>query len=404
MKTTLMRTISLLIVAIMITLTLALPAFAATKANNYGFIWQDDETSTWYIQYYKYNSSEKAYEISDYAYLKKSTLYDKSGNIISENVKSMSDTASTTVAFDENANLYFITKSGDVCKMEHSTDATYAKNSKLVGPKFTLNADDLLSGVNLTFTGSYSRNDENDTDDTKTETEVKSDKNYVKTYAFNGDPTKTAYDAYKDGKVIISVYCKGSNVWNQTSGNLLSSTCIGAKFVGYTKDYFTIMYDLDGTVYCFPYGDWSVAFPISLDEEIKSYQKDINGFVKSITTSKKTYNLESLMEEYGCEQPISYVENSTTKSVGYNSFDEVVSTLEKKNNYLYWNGEKLCNSYKPTFFGLLVDDGSPVWISNNNLYRFNLETGESVLVKQNVVQLRYNDNGFVYQYRMSTKN
>lgn len=403
----------MLIVILMFSFSTTAFAASGSKVDPYGYTWLDETNGTWYFQYYEYDSSDKVYSVVDYAYLKGNKLYDKNSKLISSNIRAMDDDTSLetspTVAFYKGY-LYFITNDGDVCRMSSSTASTYSKASDVSNAKtFTLDADWLGHKVgskkltSMTFSGSYERGSDS-SGNTGNVTQKKG--NYVLTSAFPGDPTKLVYDAYYNDELFISVHCKNANVWLETEQLLLSETCVGAKFVGYSHDYFTILYDQDGTVYAFAYGDYQKALPISLGEEIMSYKKDSNGFIESITTSKNTYNLDKLLDDYGYDDvlwkmDVSYVENSTTKSVAYNESDEALAKVKKSNNYLYFGDTKLKNSYKCTYFGF-TEDSNPVWINRNGeLYYY--ENGTTYLVQKNVTRLRYDADGFAYEYKVGTK-
>lgn len=414
MKRTMARLASVMLMVVLLLSMATTTTFAASgsKTDPYGFVWLDETNDIWYFQYYVYNSRERAYEIEDYAYLKGNKLYDSEGDRISSSVRAMDDdydeADKPTVCF-LNGNLYFIGTNGKVCKMSSSTASTYSVASSVTNAKyFELDADELGSRVSskyltsLSFSGKYDRDGSNNNNTSGNESEKSG--NYVLTYAYNGDPTKIAYDAYKDDELLISVYCKNSNVWVQTEGLLLSETCVGAKFVGYSHDYFTILYDLDGTVYAFAHDNFDKALPISLGEEIMSYKKDEDGFVESITTTRKTYDLDDLLDDYGYSdytKDISYVKNTSTRSRAFTEYDEVIHTLSKSNNYLYWNDKKLSNSYNCTYLGI-TEDGYPVWINSAGaLYYYNGST--SKLIASNVTLLRYDKDGFAYEYKVGTK-
>lgn len=400
--------------ALIMVIAMTTPAFAAGgKTDPYGFVWLDESTDIWHFQYYTYDKSEKSYMIKDSASLDGNKLYDVKGNLILSTVRAMDDDCSEasnpTVCF-AGGKLYFITKDGIVCRMNSSTDSSYSKTSSVSNAKtFVLDADDLGSKVSskklssLTFSGSYNRDNKVTSGSTPTiNTEKKG--NYVLTHAVSNDPSKIAYDAYLDGKLIISIYCKNSNVWVETEQLLISDTCVGAKFVGYSHNYYTILYDLDGTVYAFAHDNFNKALPISLGEEIMSYKKDDNGFVESITTSRKTYNLDELLKNYGYTEDvddISYVKNTSSKCTGYSAYDKSVATLKKSNNYLYWNDAKLNHSYRSTYLGI-TKEGYPVWInSDGDLYYHN--GTKTKFVAENVTLLRYDIDGFAYEYKVGSK-
>ena len=400
-----MKKFTALLLTVVMILLAATPVLAASgaKTDPYGFTWLDETTDIWYFQYYVYDEDEEAYTIEDYAYLDGNKLYDKKGDLILSTVYAMDDVQKVanqpTVAFYD-GELYFITKTGEVCHMEDSTDSKYSKNTSVSSAKyFTLDADGIGTKVSskklssLTFSGSYSRNS-NSSGSTSFDED-----GYVKQYAYQGDPEKVAYDAYYDDELLLSVYCKGSNVWLETESKLLSDSCVGAKFVGYSDEYSIILYDTDGSIYYFLYNQYNRAYTISLGEEIMYFTKDTNGFIDSITTNKKTYELDDIIDEdeyYEDLLDISYVENSTNKSIAYQDKSTIVATLEKKSYYLYWEDERLSNSYKPSYFGI-SEEGYPVWINNSgDLYYYN--GNKSVLIEEDVTRVRYDDDGFVYKY------
>lgn len=392
-------------------------AFAASGAKDdpYGYTWLDESTDIWYFQYYRAPDGDNVYSVVDFAYLSGNTLYDANSQIISKSVRAMDDNPSLdtkpTVAFYK-GNLYFLTTNGELCKMESSTETTYSESKTAPSAKyFTLDADGLGYKVgstklsSLSFSGSYAR--DNATTGGNVSNPTDKEGNFILTYAYPGDPLKVCYDAYRDDKVILTVQCKNANVWLPNEQILLSDTCVGAKFVGFSTNYDTILYDQDGTVYAFAYGEYDRPFPISLGEEIKYYEKDENGFIESITTSRKTYNLEDLFKEYNYDdfvwKQFEYAKNTTSKSVAYNDDGDVIATLKKSNKYLYFDDIKLSQSYNPTYFGF-TDSGNAAWINNDgDLYVFEHSSNTIYLIKRDVTRLRYNDNGFVYQYTVGTK-
>lgn len=414
----LFKNLTSLVLVLVCLFTFATPTFAAsgTKDDPYGYTWIDESSGTWYFQYYNVPNGKKVYSVVDYVYLKGNILYASNSKIISKNVRSMDANPNLdtkpTVAF-YNGNLYFITTNGELCKMTTSTAKTYSKaNQELSAKYFTLDANALGSKIgtkklsSMSFNGSYATSSTTPSVTVPNTTNKKG--NFILTYAYPGDPLKVCYDAYKDDKLLLSVYCKNANVWLETEQLLLSETCVGAKFVGFSHNYHTILYDQDGTVYAFAYGNYKKALPISLGEEIMSYKKDDKGFVESITTSKKTYNLDSLLKEYDEDDfvwvnDLKSVTNSTNKSVLYNKNEKVVATLKKSNKNLYYENIKLPESYNPTYFGF-TQSGNAVWINNaSELYYINTDTKVIYLVKDSVSRLRYDDNGFAYQYKVGNK-
>ena len=435
MKKTLRLLSLMLTLALTLSLFATIPASAAYggKTDPYGYTWLDENEDIWYFQYYKY-SSRDGYTITDYAYLDGSKLYDSKGKLILANIMSMdndSDEATQPTVAYFNGKLYFITKSGEVCQMDKSTDTKYKKTTNVSNAKyFVLDADDLATKVytsytssninSLSFTGSYSRN--SSSSNTGSNSGSNKSGNYVLTYAYNGDPTKTAYDAYYDDELLISIYCKGSNVWVETEDLLLSESCVGAKFVGYSSDYLTILYDLDGTIFCYPYNDFDTALPISLGEELMSYKKDSDGFIESITTSRRTYDLEDLLEDYGYDEywdedewdddwddddddeiydNIKYVTRTTSYAKAYKNNSTLLATIKKSSNYLYYEDIKLEESYKATYFSF-TEEGYPVWINNSGELWYYNGSREKQL-DDDVTLIQYDSDGFAYKYKAGNK-
>ena len=69
MKKTLVRVASMILVMAALLCSASVTAFAATKNDPYGFVWLDEATDKWNVQYYEYDSSEKAYSPVDYVTL-----------------------------------------------------------------------------------------------------------------------------------------------------------------------------------------------------------------------------------------------------------------------------------------------------------------------------------------------
>ena len=403
-----------LVLACMFSISTTAFAASGVKDDPYGYTWLDENSDIWYFQYYRAPDGDNVYSVVDYAYLKGNTLYDSNSKIISKSVRAMDDNpnlyAKPTVAYYD-GKLYFLTTNNELCKMDSSTSKKYSKATSTPSAKyFTLDADGLGYQVgskklsSFGFTGSYNRADASGNNSNQTETKG----NYIRTYAYPGDPLKVCYDAYKNDKIILSVYCKNANVWCESHQTLLSDTCVGAKFVGFSTNYDTILYDQDGTVYAFAFGNYEKAYPISLGEEIMSYKKDANGFVESITTSRNTYLLRDLLEKYAYEDylwadHIEYVENSTNKSIAYNINDDELVTLKKNNLYLHFEDVKLAHSYNSTYFGI-TSSGNAVWInSKSDMYYFDHESNTIYFVNHNVTRFRYDSDGFVYQYKIGNK-
>ena len=401
-----------LVLACMFSISTTAFAASGVKDDPYGYTWLDENSDIWYFQYYRAPKGDNVYSVVDFAYLKGNTLYDSNSKIISKSVRAMDDDPNLyvkpTVAYYD-GKLYFLTTNNELCRMDSSTSSKYTKATSAPSAKyFTLDADGLGYQVGSKKLSSFNFKASSNTNNGNTSNQPDKNGNFIRTYAYPGDPLKVCYDAYKNNKLVVSVYCKNANVWCESHQTLLSETCVGAKFVGFSTNYDTILYDQDGTVYAFAYGNYKKAYPISLGEEIMSYKKDANGFVESITTSRNTYLLSDLLEKYAYTDylwadHIEYVENSTSKSVAYNINDDELVTLKKSNLYLHFEGVKLAHSYNPTYLGF-TNSGNAVWInSKSDMYYFDHESNTIYFVNHKVTRLRYDSNGFVYQYTIGSK-
>lgn len=378
------------------------PSFAAGgKTDPYVYAFEDDISSITYVQFYRYLPEETAYTITDYVTVKGNQLTDKSGKVISTIVRPMT-TDKPTVGFTATGELVFITTSGKLIKLNSSTSAVYQMATEVSNvTALVCDSDDIVSKVgtkpiaNLTFSTTYLRGD--CIVDTSKPTPDTSKQSCVKTYV-KTDTMSVVHDVYHNDVLLLSTICRNSNVWSVTRQQLLSDTCIGAKFVGYSRNFDTILSDLDGTVYCFPYHDFSKALPISLGEEIMSVSKDECGFITAITTSRKTYDLTTLLST---ANHITWVKNTTQKTTSFDNTDTKVDTLEKVDNYLFWNGTKLENSYSATYFGI-SRLGYPVWINSVGELRYYNGIANQLIVAKATL-LRYNESGFAHQYKVNAK-
>lgn len=368
----------------------------------YGFLFTDDNTGYWHVQYYELDK-KNTFVVSDGVELRKSTLYTEVTNKRLMDSVSAPSEAYPTVAYDRSGRLYVITKDGSVRRMDASTCTTYSVAKDVKGKYFVLNEDDLAIKVktssktitlsDLSFKGSYSIVD-------GSEVTTPSKGNKIETQA-RGDGG-VIYNAYKDGKVILKVQCKDSNVWLETYSKLLSDTCVGAKFVGFSCNYAALLLDTDGTLYCFPYGQYDRAQTISLQEKVIKYNKDSSGFIYSVETDRSTYLFDKLFNDKVSSQKITYVSNNVkTGSIAYLD-TKVVGTLSLADGSLKWNGSKLNHSKSPSYFGIM-SNGNPVWISGGDLYCYD---GRNIVCgKSNVTRLQYAANGCAESYFIgSTKH
>lgn len=439
-----------ILLAVVMTLTLlSTTAFAAVKKSSYGWIflpnfdtedWEDENWEslfdgyTWYAQYYKYQQNESAHEPTDYAHLRGNNLLDKKGKLIYNDVKEMetefdNDTDMqayaedhSTFGFDKNGYFYFITEDGQIAFMKKTTDTTYQIAKSISNAKyFEIDGNELITKVvysnndsstqitKLTFSGSKKRSQKfssSPTDNLPDEA--------VFNFVYDNDQAKIGYVALYDGEPLIEIYAKANNVWVESENFLLSDSSVGPKFVAFSKGYQTVRYEADGYLHITPYGMWNKTFKIKISQEIMSFKKDDNGFLEYIVTSNKTYDFQELLEENGYDrydfdgdvddddddifiENISYVERSSSKAVAYQSNGTKLATITKQNNYLYYDGSKLENSYKASYFSFTKAEGYIVWINNNDeLYYYDGNVVDQL--DEDVDSIIYNSKKFATEY------
>lgn len=391
---------------VMMTVSLVPTAFAA-DTSPYVYNWKDDVTGLQHVQYYEQDVVNGTINISDRVSLKGNTLYDMAGITIATDVKEWSD-AQPTVGINDTG-LFFISKDGELRFMKHSTDQTYA-TSTFSAAYLELDVESkALSARNgrvssalkdLTFTGSNKRKD--DPSVTKGA--------YVKSTAVEGDPEKIAYLAYANDKLFLTTYCRASNVWQQDFKKLLSSTCKGAKFCGYTSNYSIYLYNISGTVYEFKYSDgYTTAYTVLTGETVYMFERNSAGFISKIVTNKGSHDVGTVVTvpttppanpgNPGNGTPsnptpgasVTSVRNFLTKSMAYNGA-ALVGTLVKDSNGLSWQGTALANSSGTNDFGVSAS-GVPFWVLSGKAYAY--QNGASNVVADGVAQLVFDNDGRV---------
>ncbi len=304
-----MRKILTLVIVLLSTCLVTIPATsisAASKTTPYGFVWQDDNTSDWNIQYYTYNYNDGGYMISDRVVLSGTKLYDKNGDEIVSNVETFSNEKKPTVIFKD-SKLYFILSDGTIGKMTSSTSSNYSVTTvKYNNGYFTLDDNDIGESVrttnskstslnNLSFKSTKRRVDGGTISNSSSSNDNRS-KNRVDMYSYDDD--RIAYEAFKNGRSVHLVICKDHNVWSEKNQKLISDSCVGAKFVGFTREYTTVLYSNAGYLYYYLDNDTNYASPKKVRVgEILEFGKDSNGFITQITDSKRTQSIGKFIDE-----------------------------------------------------------------------------------------------------------
>lgn len=399
-----------MLLAVLAVLSLTCTAFAA-DTSSYVYVWTDDNTKLLHVQHYAYDVVGNYMDIDDRVTVKGNSLYDMAGVLIANDIMSYADNK-PTVALNNNG-LYFLSKDGELRYMEHSTDQTYSV-ANVTADYINLDVESMAVSVtagrkswnlrDLTFSGNYKR----------TDNPAVTNGAYVKSYAFEGDPEKIGYDAYANGKRLLTTYCRISNVWQNDYQVLLSSTCKGAKFCGYTSAYSIMLYDMaTKTVYEFKLADkFKTAYAIIKGETVYMFERNDAGFISAIVTDKKTHTVSTTVTNPTAPAPgtnngngnnggnnsgntnatgnITSVRNFLDKSMAYQD-KNLYGTLSYANGSLSWKGTVIYNGNDVVDFGVTKSGAVVFTKSNGDTYVNRAGTNERVATS--VSQVVYDDNG-----------
>lgn len=397
------KMISFLLAALVV-LSLTVTAFAA-DTSSYVYTWVDSNTQLQHVQHYSYDIVGNYMTVDDRITMKNNSLYDMSGVLIANDVMSYTDNK-PTVAMSNNG-LYFLSKDGELRFMSHSTDQTY-KVANVTADYINLDIESLAVSVtsgrkswnlrDLTFSGNYKRTDD----------PAVTNGAYVKSYADKDDPERIGYDAYSNGKRLLTTFCRIGNVWQNDYQRLLTSTCKGAKFTGYTSAYSIMLYDMSTkTVYEFKLNDqFKTAYAILKGETVYMFERNDAGFVSAIVTDKGTHAVSTTVTNptapattpntgnnggsNNATDNITSVRNFLDKSMAYQD-KNLYGTLSYANGSLSWKGTVIYTGNDVVDFGVTKSGAAVFTLKNGDTYVNRAGTNERVATS--VSQVVYDDNG-----------
>lgn len=391
-----------LVLAMLIALVGITPATVAEAATYMPYVhqWVDSNTGLTHVQYYDYTAKTNEYQIADRITIKGNTLYDMSGLLIMNDVATYTKNK-PTVTFRADG-MYVISTTGEVRRMENSLKNTYSVAQFSGASYFTLDNDDLGDCVvgsttqkisALSFSGSYSR--PNDVSVTTG--------SYVKKYAVGGNAEKIGYQAFFKNQLKVTTTCYNSKVFVEQFNKVLTNTCKGGKFVGYTTEYSEYVYDLNGTLYEYRYEDgYSTKKAIIKDEIVYYYEFTDQGFISKVITDKGSHGVSTVIKEPKKKNSnkVTKVKNFTNKAMAYNGKD-LIGTLAVKSGRLYWNDSKLAKSISATNFGI-SKKGTPIWLTSGKKgYYFNGTSTKSISGK--ITSLKCDSEGRIIKYKSNGK-
>lgn len=312
-KKSLMCTLALLLMVTSIPIT----ALAANDLPPYGYTWEDSSSGETVYQYYEYNQKKGTFSISKRVSSKGNYVYNANGDLIFSSSKGSS---SKYIGFDEDGTLIIIAQDGSVYASENlKVFQQVLKKCNATTLKY--NVDDLVTSVK-TKKGTVSVSNFQFEPEVLDKNEVEKEEVVVNKAKNRVDQTENSagemvYLVYKDGKLHMKLVVGETKVLNETADVRLSDTLVGAKFLGVDYSYNVYMYETNGCLYRFKYGEWYSAQKIALSGNFRSCSRDDNGFISKISTNNKTYTIEQLTTDSKWKATRTYAVNKESYATLY---------------------------------------------------------------------------------------
>ena len=209
----------------------------------------------------------------------------------------------------------------------------------------------------------------------------------------------TAYSA-STVKVSITVSSDGLKILNTTNDVRLSDTLKGVKFMGIDSSYNVYMYETNGTLYRFIFGNWYSAEKIVLDGKFKTMRTDENGFLSTIITDKTTYTLKQLTPSTKWEASYTYAVTKDVYATLYTKGSAKSTTLMLTDGILTLNGKEVDD--KVTAFGF-ISESKFCYIRNGKAYTAPIsDPTDYHRLCSDAVNFKMNDIGLVTKVVLST--
>ena len=239
---------------------------------------------------------------------------------------------------------YFITSSGSLIRVDSAGRQSVQYSSGAISLSYT--SDDLAEIVQTTSGNKYLSNLSGAPSGTPgTPGNNNNNKPGSKTSRvemYTNTSGEMVRDAYELGnlKVSIVVSKDGKSVLNATYGVRLSDTLKGAKFLGFDTSYNVYLYEKNGTLYRFTFGNWYSAECVRLDSKFKTFRTDQNGFISTIITEKSSYTIGQLTDtvnnKWVAKETYAVVKDTYTTLYTKGSVES--NTLMWDDGNLYLNG------------------------------------------------------------------
>ncbi len=316
-------------------------AFASSETDPYGFYYDEASLGRTMYEYYVYDRREDSHIIAKTFYSIGNSVYTGNGDLVTN---TSAGSGALYNGFATNGDFYFITSSGSLIRVDSAGRQSVQYSSGAISLSYT--SDDLAEIVQTTSGNKYLSNLSGAPSGTPgTPGNNNNNKPGSKTSRvemYTNTSGEMVRDAYELGnlKVSIVVSKDGKSVLNATYGVRLSDTLKGAKFLGFDTSYNVYLYEKNGTLYRFTFGNWYSAECVRLDSKFKTFRTDQNGFISTIITEKSSYTIGQLTDtvnnKWVAKETYAVVKDTYTTLYTKGSVES--NTLMWDDGNLYLNG------------------------------------------------------------------
>ncbi len=335
------KTIMSLALAFCLIIVMCPTAFASSETDPYGFYYDEASLGRTMYEYYVYDRREDSHIIAKTFYSIGNSVYTGNGDLVTN---SSAGSGALYNGFATNGDFYFITSSGSLIRVDSAGRQSVQYSSGAISLSYT--SDDLAEIVQTTSGNKYLSNLSGAPSGTPgTPGNNNNNKPGSKTSRvemYTNTSGEMVRDAYELGnlKVSIVVSKDGKSVLNATYGVRLSDTLKGAKFLGFDTSYNVYLYEKNGTLYRFTFGNWYSAECVRLDSKFKTFRTDQNGFISTIITEKSSYTIGQLTDtvnnKWVAKETYAVVKDTYTTLYTKGSVES--NTLMWDDGSLYLNG------------------------------------------------------------------
>lgn len=335
------KTIMSLALAFCLIIVMCPTAFASSETDPYGFYYDEASLGRTMYEYYVYDRREDSHIIAKTFYSIGNSVYTGNDDLVTN---SSAGSGALYNGFATNGDFYFITSSGSLIRVDSAGRQSVQYSSGAISLSYT--SDDLAEIVQTTSGNKYLSNLSGAPSGTPgTPGNNNNNKPGSKTSRvemYTNTSGEMVRDAYELGnlKVSIVVSKDGKSVLNATYGVRLSDTLKGAKFLGFDTSYNVYLYEKNGTLYRFTFGNWYSAECVRLDSKFKTFRTDQNGFISTIITEKSSYTIGQLTDtvnnKWVAKETYAVVKDTYTTLYTKGSVES--NTLMWDDGSLYLNG------------------------------------------------------------------